>query len=225
MRFVESWRAGFELELVVGDLDDLRFALWADEPMDVASREFCSAVAADLAGTTGYRWLAAHKRQQRNGFFVYPEYDLDPLNWPSGLIAGVELVTPPLPLSQAGLVRRRICEWVDSIDGHINKGAGWAHELELGGRAARTNARSSSPLHTVPRQEISTRARSYPEPSSRANRLKAVKTSRRLMRASSIESRKNQAGSVPACQDSKLSASCRDKARLNPDWESDSTVT
>jgi len=139
MAFCESWRAGFELELILGDLGDPRFEPWAEDPMDIASAEYCRAVAADLARSTGRRWLAAYKKQRRNGYFVYPEYDLDPLNWPIGLVAGVELVTPPLPLAEAEALRRQICEWVEDVGGEINtysnnisQGSGWHINIDPG---------------------------------------------------------------------------------------------
>lgn len=120
MAFLESWRVGFELELILGDLDDPRFESYADDPMDIASPAYCRAVAAELSMATGRRWLAAHKKQRRVGFFVYPEYDLDPLNWPRGMIAGVELITPPLRIAEAEILRAQICAWVYSVEGHIN---------------------------------------------------------------------------------------------------------
>lgn len=128
MAFLDSWRVGFELELILGDLDDLRFAPYADDPMDIASPAFCRAVATELSMATGRRWLAAHKMQRRVGYFVYPEYDLDPLNWPAGLVAGVELVTPPLRIADAEILRTQISNWVDRVDGHINTYHNeWAH--------------------------------------------------------------------------------------------------
>ena len=112
MEFLNSWRIGFELELVLGDLGDRRFEYHAHDPMDVASQEYCRAVATELSKFTGKRWLAAQKKQRRTGYFVYPEYDLDPLQWPFGLVAGVELVTPPLRIAEAEVLRTQICDWV-----------------------------------------------------------------------------------------------------------------
>ena len=139
MAFSESWRVGFELELVLGDLCDPRFDARENDPMDTASHEYCRAVAIELTDFTGKRWLAAQKKQRRNGYFVYPEYDLDPLDWPIGLIAGVELVTPPLFVSEADALRKQICDWVNDVDGDINTypnqfslGSGWHINIDPG---------------------------------------------------------------------------------------------
>lgn len=49
------WRAGFEVEVILGDLGIPRFAREvADEPMDLASPEFCRAVAKALTEQTGH---------------------------------------------------------------------------------------------------------------------------------------------------------------------------
>lgn len=139
MKFSESWRVGFELELILGDLNDPRFEYFNSDPMDVASQQYCRAVAADLTRFTGKRWLAAQKKQRRTGYFVYPEYDLDPLDWPEGTVAGVELVTPPLPIAEADDLRRQIAEWVYEVDGDINAypsryslGSGWHINIDPG---------------------------------------------------------------------------------------------
>ena len=92
------WRVGFEVEVVLGELGDPRFDCELDGPMDVASLAYCKAVAQHLAEATGYSWKARNPetRWSRPGFYVVPEYDLDPLHWPYGRYAGVELLTPPL---------------------------------------------------------------------------------------------------------------------------------
>ncbi|MDR7155352.1 hypothetical protein J2W40_002179 [Sphingobium xenophagum] len=125
MEFSESWRVGFELELVLGDLGDVRFEAFAEDPMDVASTDYCQAVARQLSGFTGKRWLAAQKKQRHNGYFVYPEYDLDPIDWSDGLVAGVELVTPPLRMPDATEVRDQIADWVYEVEGEINTYPNW----------------------------------------------------------------------------------------------------
>ena len=139
MAFSPSWRAGFELELVLGDLNDPRFAIYAEDPLDEASPEYCKAVASQLAHFTQRRWLAAHKKQRRTGYFVYPEYDLDPLHWPRGLAAGVELVTPPVLFDDAEALREQIAGWVYEVDGDINTyrnslshGSGWHINVDPG---------------------------------------------------------------------------------------------
>ena len=139
MAFLDSWRIGFELELLLGDLDEDRFHGYLEDPMDTASRSFCRTVARQLTEFTGRRWQAAHKKQRRTGYFVYPEYDLDPINWPFGLVAGVELVTPPLPMAEAEDLRQQIRGWVDSVDGDINTypnqhsaNSGWHINIDTG---------------------------------------------------------------------------------------------
>ena len=139
MAFSESWRVGFELELVLGDLCDPRFNARDDGPMDTASHEYCRAVAVKLTDFTGRRWSAAQKKQRCNGYFVYPEFDLDPLDWPTGLLAGVELVTPPLVVGDADALRKQICDWVNDVDGDINTypnqfalGSGWHINIDPG---------------------------------------------------------------------------------------------
>lgn len=139
MQFLDTWRVGFELELILGDLGDPRFEYHARDPMDVASHEYCRAVAIKLSEYTGKRWLAAQKKQHRTGYFVYPEYDLDPLHWPYGLVAGVELVTPPLRMAEAETLRTQIRNWVESVDGDINtyhnhyaSNSGWHINIDPG---------------------------------------------------------------------------------------------
>lgn len=115
-----TWRAGFEIELALGDLDDPRFEDYLGDPMDLASPLYCQSLAALLRELTGRRWSAPRKAPRRIGFYVLPEYDLDPIHWPYGRIAGVELITPPLELAQAQAVREEICEAISSIDGDFN---------------------------------------------------------------------------------------------------------
>lgn len=114
------WRAGFEIEVVLGDLDDERFHYALQESMDIASPAYCQAVAKRLTAATGRRWTAPKTHPAKPGFYVVEEYDLDPLNWPFGRVAGVELLTPPLPLEQAEQVRCEIVAAIDEIDGRFN---------------------------------------------------------------------------------------------------------
>lgn len=105
-----SWRAGFELEVILGDLGEPRFEreLREGEAMDEASLTFCRAFAAKLRDRTGRAWSAPSRPPKRPGFYVIPEYGLDPLNWPEDRLAGVELLTPPLPLNDAEMVRSEL---------------------------------------------------------------------------------------------------------------------
>lgn len=45
MMSYRNWRAGFEVELILGDLGIAEFEREADEPMDEASSRYCRAVA------------------------------------------------------------------------------------------------------------------------------------------------------------------------------------
>lgn len=95
--------------------------------MDVASLEFCRAVARKLTEHTKLSWKRRREeRWSKPGFYVVSEYGLDPLDWPEGRVAGVELLTPPLPLEHAEEVRRAITDAVVEIDGDFNL---WADEF------------------------------------------------------------------------------------------------
>jgi hypothetical protein len=135
----KAWSAGFEIEVILGDLDDARFEEDAFDPMDEASPQYCRAVASLLRQHTGYPWTAPRVETKKPGFYVLPEYDLDPLDWPSGRVAGVELLTPPLPLEQAELVRRNIACAIDFMDGPFNRmasnatrGCAWHINIDAG---------------------------------------------------------------------------------------------
>jgi len=116
------WRAGFEVEVVLGHLNIPRFQreLEAGGAMDRASHAYCQAVAALLRQHTGRRWMAPRRSSSKPGYYVISEYGLDPLYWPEDRLAGVELLTPPLPLPEADSVRREIIRAIDEIDGEFN---------------------------------------------------------------------------------------------------------
>ncbi|NLR72072.1 hypothetical protein HGI47_14445 [Novosphingobium sp. ERN07] len=141
MSIFSTWRAGFEIEVILGDLDDPVFERELREhgPMDQASPKFCQAVARALRKETGRSWTAPTTSSPRTGFFVVPEYGLDPLNWPKDRLAGVELLTPPLPLEEAELVRCEIIDAIDTIDGDFNfvsndcaEECGWHINIDAG---------------------------------------------------------------------------------------------
>lgn len=106
MDYGHPCRVGFELEIILGDLDDDRFD--TDEPMDVASPRYCQAVARRLRDLTAGPWRAPKAAPRSPGFYVLSEYDVDPLDWPRGLMAGVELITPPLSIAEAERVGREL---------------------------------------------------------------------------------------------------------------------
>jgi hypothetical protein len=141
MSAIPSWRAGFELEVILGDLGEPRFERELREhgPMDQASSTFCQAFAAKLRERTGRSWSAPSRSPQRPGFYVVPEYGLDPLNWPEDRLAGVELLTPPLPLDDAEIVRTELFEAIYEIDGDFNffadehtANCGWHINIDAG---------------------------------------------------------------------------------------------
>lgn len=141
MSAIPSWRAGFELEVILGDLGEPRFEreLRKHGPMDQASSTFCQAFAAKLRERTGRSWSAPSRSPQRPGFYVVPEYGLDPLNWPEDRFAGVELLTPPLPLDDAEMVRTELFEAIYEIDGDFNffdnehtANCGWHINIDAG---------------------------------------------------------------------------------------------
>lgn len=136
-----EWRAGFEVEVILGDLDDERFINDLRDPMDTASPLYCQALAKALHAHTGRPWTAPRKPPRKPGFYVVEEYDLDPLHWPYGRVAGVELLTPPLPLDEAQRVRDELIEAIHEIDGPFNfmrsdvsDGCAWHINIDAGDR-------------------------------------------------------------------------------------------
>lgn len=136
-----EWRAGFELEVILGDLGENRFADYMDfmGPMDTATPDFCQAVAKRLTHLTSAKWSAPTRRNPAPGFYVVPEYDLDPLDWPRDRCAGVELLTPPLPLEKADAIRWEIAEAIPKIDpdfdpfpGHLSEQCAWHINIDAG---------------------------------------------------------------------------------------------
>jgi hypothetical protein len=141
MSATPSWRAGFELEVILGDLGEPRFEreLRYGEAMDEASPAFCRAFAAKLRERTGRDWSAPSRPPKRPGFYVIPEYGLDPLNWPEDRLAGVELHTPPLLLDDAETVRSELYDAIYEIDGDFNfcesehtANCGWHINIDAG---------------------------------------------------------------------------------------------
>ena len=133
------WRFGFEIEVVLGALDDPRFFEFESDPMDTASPIYCRAVAQALSRMTGYSWIAPMTPKAKPGFYVLPEYDLDPIHFREGIVAGVELITPPLALQEADDLRREIAAAVDALGGWPNferndftEGVGWHVNIDAG---------------------------------------------------------------------------------------------
>jgi hypothetical protein len=142
----EHWRAGFEIEVALGDLGEERFAEYLDNPMDEATPAYCQAVARHLTNATGVRWSAPRGPRPKPGFYVVPEYDLDPTHW-RDLVAGVELTTPPLRLPEADRMREKIAEAIMDLDGWANTdrdfalGFGWHINIDKPGTRGPNAAR------------------------------------------------------------------------------------
>ncbi|WP_068084117.1 hypothetical protein [Novosphingobium rosa] len=134
------WRAGFELEVILGDLGEPRFQRELKYGgMDEATPEFCRAVASALKAHTGRPWSAPAKAVRKPGFYVISEYGLDPIHWPVDRLAGVELLTPPLPFAEADLVRQEITDAIENMDGYFNlfpneitRDCGWHVNIDAG---------------------------------------------------------------------------------------------
>ncbi len=138
---------GFEIELILDDLGRPEFSLdEIYEPMDIASEEYCQAVAEILSKETGHHWKTSSApwggdEQPRDpaGFYVIPEYDLDPIDFVDGQIAGVEIITPPLPLEVADELRQQIMSAVYlhvldmEFDPQSNFKSGWHINIDIDG--------------------------------------------------------------------------------------------
>lgn len=101
-----TWRVGFEIEMLFGDLGLKRYRRVSEEDggFDIASPRYCRDIAERLSKTTGVKWTGTEK-PEGNGFFVVPERDLDPYDFSKGTVGGVELITPPLPMAEAEELR------------------------------------------------------------------------------------------------------------------------
>lgn len=74
MEFSASWRVGSEIEVVLGTLGDERFVDYETDPMDMASRAYCQAVAKKLSDITGHSWTAPIKKKSKSGYYVLPAH-------------------------------------------------------------------------------------------------------------------------------------------------------
>lgn len=112
-----EWRVGFEIEMLFGDLGMKRYKkhLEIEGAYDRAPLHYCSSIAKRLSKMTGETWLSAEKASGQ-GFYVVPEYDLDPINFPTDALGGVELVTPPLVLADAEELRLKLVKCVRDIE-------------------------------------------------------------------------------------------------------------
>lgn len=125
----DYWRIGFEVEVVLGDLNDPRFV--GDEFMDIADARYCQAVASELTRLTGEKWTAPRVAKSKPGFYVLPEYDIDPIEFEHFAegVAGVELLTPPLSPADAEDMRCKIRDAVATMEGYdnfdLNERLGW----------------------------------------------------------------------------------------------------
>lgn len=114
----ENWRFGFEIEMLFGHLGLDRYKD-LDEAYDIAPLEFCQDVAERISQLTGLNWEGTDSPPNQTGYYVVPEYDLDPISFPGDAIAGVELITPPLRLNEAEELRAAIVEAVEFEGGFV----------------------------------------------------------------------------------------------------------
>jgi len=111
-----EWRAGFEIEMLFGDLGLKRYRQVSEEDggYDVAPVSYCEDIAKRLTKLTGEKWTGSEK-PEGEGFFVVPEPDLDPISFSRDTVGGVELITPPLLMSDAEELRRNIIAAVQDM--------------------------------------------------------------------------------------------------------------
>lgn len=134
-----DWRFGFEVEMLFGDLGLDRYKdLW-DGPFDRASTRYCRDIAARLSEVTGVKWRGRDESPAKTGFYVVPEYDLDPISFPDNAVGGVELITPPLKMKDAEELRSIISSAVLQIEGGFvdpvsEDGQGWHVNVDRGSR-------------------------------------------------------------------------------------------
>ncbi len=116
------WRAGFELEVILGDLGDPRFKqdLGRLDAMDEASPYLLSCCCKKIAGIHGTCLDRPPQYSFKTRLLRGPEYGLDPLQWPGDRLAGVELLTPQLPLDEADAICAEITDADYEIDGDFN---------------------------------------------------------------------------------------------------------
>lgn len=111
---VEQLTVGLELEVLLPPLPNLPIP--EEVPYDEAPPGFCRALAKWLREETGDDYRAPQAvGPGRYGFFVVPEYDLDPLQFPRYCIAGVEITTPPLPFAEAAAAHERLRDTLDLL--------------------------------------------------------------------------------------------------------------
>ena len=158
-KIANGWNVGFEVEVILGDLGNPKFfdRVENDGPMDEATPSYCQAVAKELSLFTGEKWSAPRKDKRGTGFFVLPEYDIDPINFPyEHQVAGVELITPPLPIYQAEKIRNKIADAIFELGGEDNvefnehtAGLGWHVNIDQG-----PNKKISGALYSIGVDEV-----------------------------------------------------------------------
>lgn len=141
----KEWKFGFEVEMLFGDLGLNRYKQYTgvDDAFDQAPKRYCQDVAERLSLITGEKWTGRNESPNRTGFYVVPEYDLDPITFPRAAVGGVELITPPLPLLEAEEIRTEIAKAVVFEGGfvepniymdfgwHVNADPGVNHSRDL----------------------------------------------------------------------------------------------
>ena len=116
---LEGWNFGFEVEMIMGDLGLPRYRRCRHDPFDLAPTDYLRALAKLLSKETGEKWIVSDEGYKPGKFCVLPEYNLDPIAFPQGGIAGVELVTPPLRALEAGEFRKILLRAVLQMEGGL----------------------------------------------------------------------------------------------------------
>lgn len=120
---IETFTVGFEIEVLLPPPPGTA-PPW-DGVHDTAPPGFCRAVASALRDLTGDAYRAPSKpRPGHYGLHVLPEYDLDPLGFPDDCVAGVEIVTPPLPYERAAAVLDRLCQALGELGAGTHREVG-----------------------------------------------------------------------------------------------------
>ena len=125
-RPTDTWTVGFEIEVLVGDMGMSRWEIELERygPHDIAPPAFCRDVAKQLSELTGRPFKAPRNGWRPGTFAVLPEYDLDPISFDSDICGGVEIVTPPLPFSEAEELLRQLDLACESIGASVDETCG-----------------------------------------------------------------------------------------------------
>lgn len=126
-----DFRIGFEIEVFLTELTPIA---GLNDVFDETPPRVCANFARALKEITGLPFVHARKTGGKPRFAVVSEYDLDPVFFPDWAVGGVEIITPPLPMSEAETTRmlivsalEQLCpELAESVEfGETNAQLGW----------------------------------------------------------------------------------------------------